>query len=323
MVADLPRQLRWAADLDEPEIGDLSPAPASSGVVVAGMGGSALAGDVAALTAHQLPVLVHRGYGVPAWAGPARSAVVAVSYSGNTEETLSALHQAAVERLAVAVVASGGAIVELAATEGWPTVVVPGGLQPRAAVGYQAGALLRLLTAMGGIGDARPALREAAAVVEARLADAVHDDHASQLAARLVDRTAVAYGVGPLAAVAARRLKTQINENAKLPAFHGDLPEANHNDIEGWGAAEGRFGVVILRDSAESERLATRAILTESLLGDTYIGTIRASGNSELARVLSLIATADLLSLELATMRGVDPEPVPILEDFKLKLREE
>ena len=229
-------------------------------VVVAGMGGSGISGDVAAVLAAQRggpPVLVHKGYGLPAWVGPG-ALVVACSYSGGTEETLSAVEEAQARGCALAAVTSGGELRERAEAAGAPTAVVPGGGMPRHSLGFMAGPLLVMLGLDDGLDEAvdtmqvRHGGRDAARSRPRRT-------RRSKLALRLAaDVLPVSWGTRGLPALAASRLSCQLAENAKLPSITGELPELCHNQVVGLAAAtpwSGDLGLVVLRDpEGASER---------------------------------------------------------------------
>ena len=327
LIAGLPDQLRWAARFEPP------PVPEASEVLVTGMGGSGIAGDVAAVVADAYGgrVSVHKSYGLPGWVGAARPQVVAVSHSGNTEETLSSAAAALSAGLAPAVVSTGGRLVEMATERGWPLIVVPGGPQPRAAVGYLAGGTLRMAEAAGVVPAMSADLEEAAGVVEALLGDG--DGPAMSLARDLAEgldgRVAVVYGGHGPAAVAAYRWKCQINENGKAPAYRGVLPELDHNEIVGWDAfpslGRDRIGIVTLCDRDAHPRVGLRARLTADLVGDRVgiVGEVEAQGDSLLARLFSLMVVGDLVSVAIAERAGVDPMPVEVIESLKQRLAEE
>ncbi len=324
MLETLAAQYRWAATLSPPDV------PRSSAVLMAGMGGSGIAGDVAAAVANDAPVFVHKGYGLPRWAARLRPLVIAVSYSGNTEETRSVVDDALEAGLDVAVVAGGGQLGVLAAERDLPRVLVPTGLQPRAAFGYLSGATLRLIEAAGLVDDT--GLEETATIVTTLLGEAMDGPAvplADDLAEALSGRIALVLAGQGVPAVAAYRWKTQINENAKAPAFRSVLPEADHNEIVGWStwgsATRNWVGVVTLRDRHESSRLAARFAPTLEQLerGASVAGEVWAQGDSPLARLASLAVVGDLVSLALARDAGVDPVPVDAIEALKRRLTEQ
>lgn len=317
LIGQLPSQLRWAADLEEPTLG-----PADQ-IVVTAMGGSAIAGDyVAPETAGQ--VSTHRTYGLPGWAQTRRPLVLAISYSGDTEETLDAVKTAHRSSLPVAVVTSGGVLAGLAAEHGWESVIVPTGLPPRAAIGYLAGATLRLVGATGQADQAQASLSEAASVTEAVLhRGGAAEGLALDLAEAIADRIPVFCGAGITAAVA-RRFKTQVNENAKRVASWSVMPEANHNEISGWDdpRVAGRACVLFLRDRQESLEIARQFDLTGRRLTGLVAGEVHTTGKSALARMFSATAVGDLLSVCLAEAAQVDPFAIEAIEAIKSGLKE-
>jgi glucose/mannose-6-phosphate isomerase len=314
-------QLRWARDLDVPE---LIPNPE---VLVGGMGGSGIAGDYGAALAGPTPgrVAVHKGYGpLPGWASRSRPTVIAASYSGNTEETLDLTVAAAAEGLPIVTITTGGRLAELTSENGWPGIPVPSGLQPRAAVGYMAGAVTRLLTALGILSDQTGPLDEAADLADSAVSEGSETwDLAHRIAKGLVGRIAVVYGGGPISSTAAQRWKTQINENAKMPAWWSVLPELDHNEIVGWetmpGTTRDLLGIVALRDESDHPRVGNRLEHTAALTGPAvpWLGEVAARGQSELARLISLTVCGDLVSYLLAMEAAVDPVPVETIEKLK------
>lgn len=327
LVATLPDQLRWAAEAQ------VTAVPQAAGAIVAGMGGSGIAGDVAAAVAaaEGRRVDVHKGYDLPGWAGGAERAgglVVAVSHSGNTEETLSAFAEARRLGMPVAAVSVGGTLSAEAAEAGAAHLAIPDSPQPRAAFGRLAGGTLRVLEAAGVLGPQAEGLGEAADVVESLL-DGRAQEAASAIAERLAGRVAVIYGGHGPGAVAALRWKTQINENTKATAFWSVLPEANHNEIVGWTAHEGvsadSIGTVFLEDSGDHPRNRLRLRITRELMEPLVplAGVVESQGRGVVARIMSLSVVGDLASVRLAELAGIDPVPVDVIEDLKHRLADE
>ncbi|MFQ5947444.1 MAG: bifunctional phosphoglucose/phosphomannose isomerase [Acidimicrobiia bacterium] len=327
LILELPAQLRWAADLEPPAL------DAAETALVTGMGGSGISGDVAAVVAGEARklVLVHKGYGLPGWAAVVRPLVVAVSHSGDTEETLSAVGETVESELPLAVVTTGGRLAELAADADWPLVRLPGGPQPRAALGYLAGGVLRTLEAAGLLPPQSEALREAADVVDGLLGGGEGSGMrlGADIAEALDGRVTVIYGGLGVGATAAGRWKTQINENGKAPAYWSALPELDHNEVVGWDAVAdltGRaVGVVFLRDGRDHPRVAQRVEFTQELMdGKVGIaGQVWAQGEGLLARLFSLMVIGDIVSVTIAERAGVDPMPVDVIERLKQRLVEE
>jgi len=322
LIAELPGQLRWAAEFAPPDM------PFANEALVVGMGGSGVAGDVAAWFAESQGrrVGVHKSYGLPGWVNASRPLIVAVSHSGNTEETLSGVEASIAEGLAVGSTSTGGRLASMSEQYGIAHVTIPASPQPRAAIGYLSGAVLRLLESSGVIGATVTALLEAADVVEDLLGGEAQDA-ADAIAARLDGRIAVIYGSSGLAATAAGRWKTQINENGKAPAYWSVLPELDHNELVGWAAhprlgAEA-VGVVFLSDREDHSRIALRAALTRELMeGVMLAGEVKSRGGGVLARLFSLIVIGDLVSVAVAERAGIDPVPVVVIEELKRRLAE-
>jgi glucose/mannose-6-phosphate isomerase len=288
-----------------------------SAVVVAAMGGSAMGGELLrALTAAECPVPITRvrGFGIPVWAGPG-TLVVCVSYSGETEETLSCAEQAHHQGAGLLCVASGGTLARLAEEWGAALARVPGGLQPRAALGYLFGASA---AAFGVAGLAPPGMAlECAAGVEA-----VDREAARTLGERLAPTVPLIYGAGPLAAVA-YRWKTQLNENAKMHAFSHAVPEMGHNEIVGWqGAPRGLFAAVMLRDPEEWGENARRIEATAELVAAdaAFVEHVLAHGETPAARAFGMVAHGDWVSYHAALARGVDPLPVARIDELKRRI---
>jgi glucose/mannose-6-phosphate isomerase len=313
--------------LEAPHVGTFSE------VLCVGMGGSGIAGDYAGAVAEPLGtrVGVHKGYGpIPAWAIRVRPLVVACSYSGNTEETLDFVTSAWESGLTVATVTTGGSLGQLTSQHGWRGVTVPSGLQPRAAIGYMAGAVVRLLEGSHAVEDQRINFIEAADLAdemteEGSEAWAIADSTATALAGRI----AIVYGGGPVSSVAAQRWKTQMNENAKIPAWFSRLPELDHNELAGWEAipdtTRDHVGIVMLVDESDHDRVARRVSLTRELTRGAvpWVGEMMSRGRSRLARLVSLTVQGDLVALMLADRLGVDPVPVGTIEKLKRLLVED
>ena len=301
-----------------------------TGVILCGMGGSAIGADLvlACLPGLDVPAAVVRGYDLPAWAGP-QTLVIMASHSGETEETLSCAAAALERGCRPVCMASGGALERFAEEHGLRFVKVPGGGQPRAAVGYLTAPLLAAFEAAGLADRVKDSIDEAAAVLRDGNESLGPErppaaNPAKALALRLHGRQAVVYGAG-LTVPAARRWKGQINENAKAPAFWNELPELDHNELVGWTSlplVASSSLVVFLEDAACDPRLRRRAELTAAELEALGVAVERVSarGESRLARLFSLVQLGDYVSFYLALLYGVDPTPVRALQDFKAKL---
>ena len=301
------------------------------GLVVAGMGGSAIGGALAkAALGDQAsrPIFTARAYGLPAWTQP-DTTVLCASYSGNTEETLACYEAAGMLGAHRIVVTSGGELARMARKDDVPVIPVAGGLQPRAGVAYMTIAALEVAWLCG----AGPRMTTEVDVAAEHLEELVTEwgpdgsdaSEAKVLARGLHGAIPIVSGSGLTEAVA-YRWKTQINENAKLPAFASELPELNHNEICGWSGAGslGRFAAVFLGDADIHPRVRDRIELTEGLIREQGHATfvVRSRGQTRVERVFSLVLLGDLVSLYLAVLRGVDPTPVDVIESLKSRLAE-
>ena len=286
-----------------------------------GMGGSAIGGDLAiAALSDQLtkPMVVARGYELPAWA-PAGSAVLCSSYSGNTEETLACY--AAAEALGAQrlIATTGGELAEVARADDVPVIGLPSGLQPRAAVGY----MFCVAAELAALALAGPRIHteiDAAASHLGAAFDAAHA-RAKELAGQIGATTPVIHG-SDLTAPVAYRWKCQINEDAKMPAYSAILPEADHNELEGWSGADGRFAAIFLMDSDQHPRERKRFELTARSIEPyaSAVISVETEGETRTERLLHSVMLGDLLAIELADARGVDSLAVDVLEGFKAEM---
>jgi glucose/mannose-6-phosphate isomerase len=323
-VLGLPDQLRDA--LWRVEATNLQAHDAPGGLVVAGMGGSAIGGALARGVLGDRasrPIVLARGYALPAWTTP-DTTVLCSSYSGNTEETLAAFEAAGALGAQRIVATTGGKLAAAARADGVPVIPLPGGFQPRAAVAYSLVASLEV-AGLCGAGDSLHAEIDVAAAHAERLVaewgPEGPDDALPKTLARGLHGTVPQIAGAGLTGPIAYRWKTQINENAKTPCFCAELPELDHNEIVGWhGARElGRFSAVFLDDSDLHPRIRQRIELTRGLIEAEAAATYRIEtiGESATERLISLVLLGDLTSLYLAVLRGVDPTPVAMLDRLK------
>jgi glucose/mannose-6-phosphate isomerase len=323
-IVGLPEQLRDA--LWRVESANLQPHDAPGGLVVAGMGGSAIGGALARAVLGDRasrPIVVARGYALPAWTTP-DTAVLCSSYSGNTEETLAVYDAAGALGARRIVTTTGGKLADAARADGVPVVPLPGGFMPRAAVAYSLVVALEVAGLCGAGERLHAEIDVAAAHAEKLVAewgpDGADDGLAKDIARGLHGTIVQIAGAG-LTAPIAYRWKTQLNENAKTPGFAGELPEIDHNEIMGWeGASEvGRFSAVFLDDCDLHPRIRQRIELTRGLIAGQAAATYRIDsvGQTRAERLVSLVLLGDLVTVYLAVLRGVDPMPVKVMDRLK------
>ena len=311
------------------EAASLSPADTPGGLIVAGMGGSGVGGALARAAlwpSLTRPLEVARGPELPGWTGP-ETLVLCSSYSGNTEETLAAYDAAGAAGAPRVVCSSGGELPARARKDGVPVIPLPGGFQPRAAVGYSFVVALEV-AAVAGCAPSSRAEVEAAVPFARGLAeewgpDGDDESEAKRLAGVLHETVPVIAGAG-VGAAAAYRWKCQLNENAKVPAFSAELPEAGHNEIVGWetAAAFGRLAAVFLEDPGAGERLAATVELTAEIVSGEAAAVERVAprGETRIERLLSHVALGDLVSLYAAVLRGADPIGIQSIDRLKAGL---
>jgi glucose/mannose-6-phosphate isomerase len=319
-VLAIPSHLRDA--LWRVESARLEPGGESAGLLICGMGGSAIGGDLAAAALGERltrPMLSVRDYDLPAWA-TSDWTVFCSSYSGETEETL-ACYAAAEALGARRIVAStGGALAESARATGVPVIGLPGLLPaPRTAVAYMFVCAAEVAAWAGAAPRIGDEIEGAAAFLEGQIDDL--RERAREIAAHLAGAIPVVHGAG-LTVPVARRWKAQVNENAKLPAFFSELPEANHNEICGWESSEGRLAAVLLEDSGQHPRERRRLELTAEEVEAAGAEAVRVEteGETPTERLLWAVMLGDLVSLELAGARGIEPLPIEAIDRLKAAL---
>jgi glucose/mannose-6-phosphate isomerase len=333
-VAGLPEQLADAhAAAARIDVAPLGAPERFANLVVLGLGGSGIAGDVLAAVANDVlpvPVTVLKQYRTPAFVGPA-SLVFAVSYSGETEETLSMAEGAIASGAAVVAVSSGGRLADVVSTAGGLHVPCPAGLMPRAALGALVAPLFVTLFRLGLLPGAHELLVGAQDQLARRRDGCVPavegDSNPAREMARRIGRTIpLVHGGGALGAVAAMRWKADVNENAKAPAFWNSHPELDHNEVCGFGqhgdVTRQVLTLVELRHGFEHERLEPRFSGVRAQLEEcvAQVLAVRAAGEGRLAQLLDLMYLGDWTSCYLAIENDVDPGPIPAIDLLKARL---
>jgi len=327
-IKELPKQIQGAWQVTRaaqlpPAYGDVR------NITVIGMGGSAIGGDLAAaLLADELkvPMSVHRDYGLPAYIGR-DSLVIASSYSGNTEETLSAFEEARKRGAKVLALTTGGTLATQARAANYPVVTFSYKARPRATLGYSLGLVLGSLTRLGLIRDLSADI-DAAVADLAKLEERVHEgartNDAKKLAIELYGRVIFAYGAGVMG-VMARRVKGQWNENAKNWSAYDVMSELNHNAVVGFPnpqIAREAITVLLLRSDRDNPRHKIRFDVTRELLDRASIQhkTLQFGGTNLLSEVLQMTLFTDYVSFYVALLNGADPSPNTAIDYLKDRL---
>ncbi len=325
----LPEQMRAAAAAMD-SVAGLPPAEGITSVVVLGMGGSGIAGDVLAAVAAPscpVPIVVNKHYECPSFVGP-DTLVLAISFSGNTEETIDAVHQAVGAGARLVAVTSGGHLARIAHEWGAPVVALDASIpMPRAAIAAVTVPLLAVLAELDLLDDAAEQIEAAIEQMERRRAELDAEPMLVTRLARRIGRTLpIVYGGGALGEVAAWRWKGQFNENPKVASFANRVPELTHNEVCGWGqhgdVTRQVFSMVLLRHDHEHPQVRRRFELVAEICDEVVADVIevRAKGDGALAQLFDLMLLGDLVTLQMAANEGVDPGPVPVLDEIKQQL---
>jgi len=282
-------------------------------LIVAGMGGSAIAGDLLNCYVSEIPILVNRNYKLPDYIDK-DCLVIVNSYSGNTEETLSAYDDAMQKKAQILVMTSGGQLQAKAKENNHPIINLPDGMQPRAALMYSFIPMIKVLQNSGIIGNIGKQLEE---TFELLKDDSIRKT-GEQLAEATKDKIPLIYASQKIYA-AAMRWKTQINENAKRQAFWNAFSEMNHNEIVGFTSEHEKYSVIFLRNENDHQRIQKRFEICKDII-QSDVHEIWSKGESLLSQICTLVNTGDWYSYYLALICGIDPTPVDIVEDLKNKL---
>lgn len=301
-------------------------------VVLAGMGGSALAGLLSMTWPdYSVPFEISRDYEIPAYVGP-ETLFIASSYSGNTEETLAAIAAAEKAKAQIVVMASGGKLQEIAQSKGYPLELLPETSQPRFGVLYALKAYVTIMERAGLVTtkSAEAELHKTAEFLKSAIQTwrpdvPVQQNPAKKLALELMGKSPVIYA-GPKLFPAAYKWKISFNENAKNVAWCNQLPEFNHNEFLGWTShpVDKPYAVIDLRSNLEHPRVQKRFVVTERLLSGKRPMThvVDAQGDTLLEQLVWTVALGDFVSLYLALLNGLNPSPVDLIEKFKKALDE-
>lgn len=299
-------------------------------VVIVGMGGSAIGGDVIRCCAADrcpVPVIVNRDYEVPAFVDY-QSLVFIVSYSGNTEESLHAFEEALAKNAQIVAISSGGELSTRCKAQGIPLLLVPEGLPPRTALGYLFVPIALTMEVYGLLPDIRDDILETVDVLRTiqNGYNGNEKNHSiTEVAEKLHNSLPLLWSVGSTAEVAAMRWKGQLNENTKSMAYYNCFPELNHNEICSFDQPHGIVAdtaIIILDDQPTNERNTARAVYSTEILQNKVksVTWVKAIGKSKLARLFSLIYIGDHVSVKLAELYGIDPFPVSAIDKLKERM---
>jgi glucose/mannose-6-phosphate isomerase len=332
VLCEYPCQIRTGIDIGNTVNLSTIDTAAIRNMLICGMGGSAIGGDILrvfAASKSRIPILVNRDYGLPAWVGP-DTLLVVMSYSGGTEESLSAYDEAGARGAARVIVTSGGELLERAERDNVPAAIVPGGLAPRCALGYLFFPLLMIAARCDVFDLGQSTLRTLLADVETatkNFADYTSGDNpAVTMAEALHGTIPVIYGGQSFLEAVLTRWRCQIEENAKVLAYSNVLPEMNHNEIVGWERLPEllkRISVIALHDLADPAPLRKRLAITLDIIRPlaANIIEVHAREENELSRVFGLILLGDWVSFYLAVGSGVDPFPIRNINHLKNALK--
>jgi glucose/mannose-6-phosphate isomerase len=301
-------------------------------ILVAGMGGSAIGGEILRDWLRNelpIPIEVCRDYVLPAYVNK-ETLVFAVSCSGNTEETLSAFVDAVKRGCSIITITSGGHLLSFSEKLQVPHLTIPSGLPPRATLPYLFFPLPILMEKLGILQSREKEIQETVRVIEKLSQEnsfetPVKNNLSKKLALELSETIPVVYGFREYAAVA-HRLKTQFNENSKVPCKYEVFPELNHNEVVGWEASETLtkcFSILLIRDRNEPPEIKNRieAIKSLALTKAQKILEIYAKGESKLARMFSVLHVGDFASVYLAILHNIDPTPVETINKIKEEMK--
>jgi len=320
-ILDFPKQFRVGLKAAE-GIGIKNLKLKIKNLIICGMGGSALPADILEIWLQackiELPLYIHRNYGLPSHIN-GKHLIICISYSGNTEETLSAFEEARGKKYKIAAITSGGKLAELCKKYKIPLALIPKGYQPRMALGFQFAALMKILANSGliknNLGDI--------SVLENLLKPKSFENQGKKLAKKLRNKIPLIYASEKFTALA-RIWKIKFNENSKTPAFYNYFPELNHNELVGFENDGYPISIIILRDVLDRPRIKKRMELTSDILMERGINVdiIEIVGKDTINKVFSNILLADWASYYLALEYGVDPTPVKLNDEFKKRLAE-
>jgi glucose/mannose-6-phosphate isomerase len=321
LIDRFPLQLQEALSIGEKAVLNPSPVPISN-VVISGLGGSGIGGKIVSQLVEKetsVPIIVNNKYFIPAFVGP-NTLVIISSYSGNTEETIHCLEEAAKKNAKIVCITSGGTIAELAKEKNFDLITIPGGNPPRTSLGYSFTQIFFILHFFKLIDKTfKSKIASAISLLEREKQSIIVE--AKAIAAKLLDKMPVIYSVAATEAISIR-LRQQLNENAKVLCWHHVFPELNHNELVGWRQESENLAVIILRNKNDFERNNTRIEISKDIF-KKYTSTVielYSKGDSNIENAIYLIHLGDWISYFLAELRGIDSVEVKIIDYLKDQL---
>lgn len=320
LVQNFTNQLKEAKQIADKAI--INNGNAISNILVTGLGGSGIGGTILLeliADSCSVPIIINKDYFLPAFVNE-NTLVIVSSYSGNTEETLSAMQQAIIKKAQIACVTSGGKVLEIAKQHQFDFIEIPGGNPPRSCIGYSLVQLIQVLILKGFAPKTLMFDLEKSIVLLEKENDAIKKE-AQIIAQKLTNKLTVIYSLGTCEGVAVR-FRQQINENSKQLCWHHTLPEMNHNELVGWTVKNDNLVVVTFHTSFDFERTKKRYEVCKSIFEKYSHGVIDivAKGNSKLEQFLYLINIGDWISCYIADIRQIDANEVKVIDHLKGEL---
>lgn len=320
LVKKFPQQLEHALEIAEQSV--IKGSDPCSSVIITGLGGSGIGGTILSELVGEkskVPVLVNKDYSLPGWIN-AQTLVLVSSYSGNTEETVTAMEQALEAGAQVVCITSGGKVMEMAKAHGLDCIVIPGGMPPRSCLGYSLVQLIRVMVFRQLIPSSY--LEEIKLAAQFLLSEAEPIQSLSKaIAARLVDKIPVLYAIGNCEGVIVR-FRQQINENSKMLCWHHIFPEMNHNELVGWTEPHPDKVVVSFQTTFTNKRTQKRYEICRPVFSKyaADIVDVVAKGRNLTEQFLYLVHLGDWISVDIADLRGIDAVEVNVINHLKNEL---
>lgn len=320
LVENFPNQLKEALNIANNSV--LTKKNNISQIVVTGLGGSGIGGTILSELVQSecaTPIIINKDYFLPEFVD-AQTLVIISSYSGNTEETLSAMNQAINKKAQIVCITSGGKVEEIAKQNHFDIIMIPGGNPPRSCIGYSLIQLLKVVQFNGLVKtDYLKQVEEAILLLNSEKENIKKE--AMQIAKVLVNKIPVIYSLGTCEGVSVR-FRQQINENSKMLCWHHVFPEMNHNELVGWVEKNDLLAVVTFRTSYDYERTVKRYEICKELFEkySSSVSEINAKGKNKLEQFLYLIHIGDWISCYIADIKNIDAIEVNVITHLKNEL---